>query len=90
MATACRSAARCGFRPKLAALGLPEPVRFAVPANTLVVADTYGFHARGLSSRPTVRAEIWAYRRRSPFLPWTGFDPLSLPGLALGGHGPTA
>ncbi len=68
---------------ELAALGLPEPVRFAVPANTLVVADTYGFHARGLSSRPTVRAEIWAYRRRSPFLPWTGFDPLSLPGLAL-------
>lgn len=69
-------------REELAALGLPEPVSFAVPANTLVVADTYGFHARGLSRGPTVRAEIWAYRRRTPFLPWTGFDLLSLPGFA--------
>jgi hypothetical protein len=69
-------------RGELDALGLPQPVSFAVAANTLVVADTYGFHARGLSQRPTVRAEIWAYRRRSPFLPWTGFDLLSLPGLA--------
>ena len=69
-------------REELAALGLPEPVTFAVAANTLVVADTYGFHARGLSQRPTVRAEIWAYRRRTPFLPWTGLDLLSLPPLA--------
>ena len=70
-------------RDEIARLGLPEPVKFAVPANTLVVADTYGFHARGLSDHPSVRAELWAYRRRSPFLPWTGMDPLSLPGLAL-------
>ena len=67
---------------ELAALGLPQPHRFAVPANTLVVADTYGFHARGRADRPTVRAEIWAYSRRSPFLPWTGLDPLSLPVIA--------
>jgi hypothetical protein len=26
--------------------------------------------------------EIWAYGRRNPFLPWTGLDPLSLPGIA--------
>jgi len=69
-------------REELGALGLPQPLSFAVPANTLVIADTYGFHARGPSRRPTVRAEIWAYRRRTPFLPWTGFDLLSLPGLA--------
>ena len=51
-------------------------------ANTLVVADTVGFHARGFSARPSRRVEIWAYGRRNPFLPWTGLDPLSLPGIA--------
>lgn len=70
-------------RDELPKLGLPEPTVLAVPANTLVVADTYGFHARGPARQPTVRAEIWAYRRRTPFLPWTGLDPLSLPGFAL-------
>ncbi|MGI8931928.1 MAG: phytanoyl-CoA dioxygenase family protein [Sphingomicrobium sp.] len=67
----------------LAGMGLAPPRRFAVPANTLVVADTFGFHARGNSVRPSVRVELWAYRRRSPFLPWTGFNLLSLPGFAL-------
>ncbi|MBA3667020.1 MAG: phytanoyl-CoA dioxygenase family protein [Sphingomonas sp.] len=70
-------------RDELSGLGLPEPTRFAVAANTLVVADTFGFHARGQSNIPAVRVEIWAYRRRTPFLPWSGGDPLSLPGLAL-------
>lgn len=70
-------------REEIAWLGLPEPIKFAVPANTLVVADTFGFHARGLSDHPSVRAELWAYRRRSPFLPWAGLDLLSLPGIAL-------
>jgi hypothetical protein len=62
---------------ELAALGLPQPRAFAVPANTLIVADTFGFHARGQSVRPSLRVEIWAYGRRSPFpslaaqLPWT-------------------
>jgi hypothetical protein len=60
-------------------LGLGEPMVFAVPQNTLVVADTVGFHARGLSARPSVRAEIWAYGRRNPFLPWLGFDPAAMP-----------
>lgn len=69
-------------REELGALSLPEPRAFAVPANTLVVADTFGFHARGLSARPSTRVEIWAYSRRNPFLPWTGLDPFSLPGLA--------
>jgi hypothetical protein len=64
-------------------LGLPKPKRFAVPANTLVVIDTCGFHARGSSTRPTVRVEIWAYSRRTPFVPWAGFDLLSLGPIAL-------
>lgn len=67
---------------ELAGLGLPEPTRFAVPANTLVVIDTCGFHARGQAKQPTVRTEIWAYCRRSPFLPWRGLDPLSAPFVA--------
>ena len=58
-------------------LGLPQPTRFCVPANTLIVADTSGFHARGDAEGPTVRIEIWAYTRRTPFLPWTGLDLLS-------------
>jgi hypothetical protein len=71
------------IRPEeLGALRLPEPTAFAVRANTLVVIDTSGFHARGPSDAPTVRAEIWAYCRRSPFLPWTGFDLLSTGPLA--------
>ena len=60
-------------------LGFGEPKAFAVPQNTLVVADTVGFHERGLSARPSVRLEIWAYGRRNPFLPWLGFDPAAMP-----------
>jgi hypothetical protein len=72
------------IRPdELGALDLPQPTRFAVPANTLVVIDTCGFHARGSSDGPTVRAEIWAYVRRTPFLPWTGLDLLSWQPLAI-------
>jgi hypothetical protein len=62
---------------ELCALGLPPARSFAVPANTLVVADTFGFHARGPSRGPSLRVEIWAYGRRSPFpsaaalVPWT-------------------
>ena len=67
---------------ELPALGLPPPVRFAVPANTLVVCDTVGFHARAQATRPATRVELWAYSRRNPFLPWTGLDLTGLPGLA--------
>lgn len=66
----------------LAAMGLAPPQPLGVPENTLVVADTGGFHARGASARPVERVEIWSYARRNPFLPWTARDPLSLPGLA--------
>jgi hypothetical protein len=60
-------------------LGYRAPHVFAVPANTLVVADTLGFHARGPSAGPSTRVEIWAYGRRNPFLPWLGLDPAGLP-----------
>jgi hypothetical protein len=64
---------------ELEGLGLSAPRRFAVPANTLVVADTMGFHARGPSTGPSARIEIWAYGRRNPFIPWLGWDPVALP-----------
>lgn len=67
---------------ELPALGLPPATRFTVPANTLVVVDTCGLHARGEASRPSMRIEIWAYSRRNPFIPWSGMDIFSLPGLA--------
>jgi hypothetical protein len=69
-------------RRELAALGLPEPRVFAVPANTLIVADTFGFHARGPAAGRSLRVEIWAYGRRSPFVPWVGLDPWTRAGLA--------
>ena len=65
-------------RGMLRRLGYPAPVAFTVPANTLVVADTYGFHARGESLAPTARIEIWAYSRPNPFAPWA-FDPWPAP-----------
>jgi len=64
-------------------LGLPPPQAISVPANTLLVADTFGFHARGPSVRPTSRVEIWAIGRRNPFVPWTGLDPWSIASLGL-------
>ncbi len=65
----------------LAALDLPPPMPVAVAANTLVVADTFGFHGRTPSSRPTMRVELHGHMRRNPFHPWTGLDVKSLPGL---------
>ena len=68
---------------ELPSLGLPPPTRFCVPANTLVAIDTCGFHARASSDRATLRVALWAYSRRTPFLPWTGGDPLSWRPLAI-------
>ena len=64
-------------------LGLPPPREISAPANTLIVADTFGFHSRGQSTCPTTRVEIWAFGRRNPFLPWTGLDPWSVGALGL-------
>jgi hypothetical protein len=60
---------------ELSALGLPQPVQLAVPANTLVVADTSGFHARGPSISGSLRVEIWALGRRQPFVTWGALEP---------------
>ncbi len=55
-------------------LGLPEPTRFAVPRNTLVIANTFGFHARSPVAGPCTRLAIYADSRTNPFNPWPGVD----------------
>ncbi|WP_421865297.1 phytanoyl-CoA dioxygenase family protein [Parvibaculum sp.] len=65
----------------LAKLGYPAAKALCVPANTLVVANTHGFHARKASTRPTRRSEIYGSLRRNPFLPVSGMHLYSLPGL---------
>ncbi len=67
---------------ELSDMGLPVAVPVTVAANTLVVADTVGFHARGACEQSGERVEIWSYARRNPFLPWLGADLFSLPGIA--------
>ena len=66
---------------ELQALGLPPAKRLVVKANTLLVADTFGFHGRAQSEKSTVRIELRWHMRRNPFLPWTGLDVKALPGL---------
>jgi hypothetical protein len=66
----------------LVAMNLASPEALAVPGNTLIVADTVGFHARGAAAQSGERVELWSYARRNPFLPWLGGDLLSLPGIA--------
>ncbi len=66
----------------LADLDLPQPQIFAVAANTLIVADTCGFHARAASHGRNMRIEIWAYSRRNPYYPWLGGDIFSLRSIA--------
>jgi hypothetical protein len=56
----------------LAAMGLPQPVALAVPANTLVIANTHGFHCRGLATGKCSRLEIYASSRTNPFVPMPG------------------
>lgn len=68
-------------RATVARLGYRAPVAMTVPANTLVVADTHGFHARCASDRPTHRSELYATLRRNPFLPATGMHLHALPGV---------
>jgi len=55
-------------------LGLPQPAILGVPANTLVVADTFGFHARGPALKPSLRVEVWGIGKRAPFIPWAAID----------------
>ena len=69
---------------ELATLGYGQPVKMTVKANTLVVADTHGFHARSPSYKPTTRIEIYGSLRRNPYLPFTGLHIASLPFIASG------
>jgi hypothetical protein len=50
-------------------LGYPPPTVFAVPANTLIIADTNGFHRRGDAELGAERFGVYGGMRRSPFLP---------------------
>ena len=61
---------------QLSALGYPQPTKMVVKANTLVVANTHGFHARCASMKNTTRIEIYVSLRRNPFLPFVA-TPLS-------------
>ncbi len=58
----------------LGEMGLEQPTVFKVPANTLVIANTNGFHRRGAATEASNRLEIWAYSRTNPFNPVPGFD----------------
>ena len=67
---------------ELAALGYGPPRRFAAKANTLILADTYGFHRRTPSVKDNTRIELHGHLRSNPFVPWNGGMVTSLPGIA--------
>ncbi len=67
---------------ELAALGYGPPRRFAAKANTLIIADTYGFHRRTPSVKNNTRIELHGHLRTNPFVPWNGVMVTSLPGIA--------
>ena len=54
---------------ELAALDLPPPVSVPVAANTLVLADTLGFHRRGRAEPGTERVALYGWNRPWPFAP---------------------
>ena len=68
-------------RDEIRAMGYPDPVAFPVRANTFVVADTHGFHARGPAKRAAARLAIYGSLRANPFAPFGSLDLLDLPGL---------
>ena len=57
-----------------AEMGLNAPKAFSVPSNTLVVANTHGFHCRGEASSKSTRTELWTISRGNPFNPSPGLD----------------
>ncbi len=59
----------------LAEMRLPSAVALTVPANTLVIANTHGFHRRGTAAPGSSRMAMIAQSRTNPFNP--------LPGLGL-------
>lgn len=64
------------FRPgadDLRAMGLPEPAPIMAAANTLVLADTVGFHRRGEAQDGRTRRAIYIWMRANPYNPVPGF-----------------
>jgi hypothetical protein len=57
----------------LAAMGLPDPTPVLASANTLVLADTGGFHCRGEAADGRERRAIYIWMRSNPFNPVLGF-----------------
>lgn len=55
-------------------MSLETPRAFSVPANTLVIANTHGFHCRGAAASQSSRTELWAISRGNPFNPSIGLD----------------
>ncbi len=67
-----RYAARGSLRIEektLASLDLGHIERFEVPANTLVIADTSGFHRRGIAAPHSSRLCVYFSLRLNPFIP---------------------
>ncbi len=58
----------------LASMGFGDAIGLSVPANTLVIANTHGFHRRGDASDHSMRTEIWSISRSNPFNPFPGID----------------
>ena len=54
---------------------------WALAPNTLVVADTSGFHGRTPADRPVTRLELYGTLRRNPFNPLPDLDIAALPGI---------
>lgn len=71
-----RYASKGSFRATtedLTEMGLVGPKPITVKANTLVIANTNGFHCRGAVDGFSVnRLEIWGMSRTNPFNPWPG------------------
>lgn len=64
---------------ELKQFGFADPIKFNVKANTLLIADTFGFHARAEATTRATRIELWSYARRNPMIPFTGGHYLALP-----------
>lgn len=81
-ANANRYTARGSFRvppEEAATLGSEPPRTFTVPGNTLLVANTFGVHARGQADPGSSRLALWGMSRTNPFipLPGLGFEALN-------------
>lgn len=58
----------------LRSMGLGNAITFPVRKNTLIIADTHGFHCRGPAETGGYRLEIFGYSRTNPFDLFPGVD----------------